>query len=284
MAACRDCNSRLQRPVGSSGFCNPCYITVRIEKLVFTRCPPVSADQLFHFLRKVSDVVEGVCEKYESDRTAGLVAEDGAPIPGKGREPGPDPFAQGIHLGTRDPGAGSSSVPVKKEAEAEKDQEKEPVVDAKPEQEKAKRRRRRTRSRSRRDRTRSRRRKSKGSEQQSRGKSPVHTEEETAPVASGEETFVGTLSGDENEAVDEEKPEVKDDDESDRKYSLSRTAKPSARKPLPRRPRTPSPGYYQEDSSRAPRWKGYKHVLRGQYYSNRGSGRGKNSGKGWHRR
>lgn len=86
----------------------------------------------------------------------------------------------------------------------------------------------------------------------------------------------------------ESPPEVKDDDASDKKFNLSRTAKPSARKPLPRRPRTPShspPGYYQEESQRAPRWKGYKHVLRGQYYShNRGSGRGKGKGKGWHRR
>ena len=119
---------------GCIGVCDPCYITVRIEKFVFTRCPPHSASQLFHYLRKVSDTIEGACEKYESDRTAGFVDEDGAPVTGKVKgkstsESGPDPFVQGEHQGLRDPGAGSAKVEVKKESEADK--EKEPVADAK---------------------------------------------------------------------------------------------------------------------------------------------------------
>lgn len=70
MTQCRGCNSRLKRAVGNSGFCDPCFIVVRLEKLVFTRCPPCSADQLFNYSRKVSDTIESTCEKFEADRTA----------------------------------------------------------------------------------------------------------------------------------------------------------------------------------------------------------------------
>ena len=43
MTACRGCDSRLGKPTGSSGFCDPCFIVVRLEKLVFTRAPPHSS-------------------------------------------------------------------------------------------------------------------------------------------------------------------------------------------------------------------------------------------------
>lgn len=287
MAACRGCNSRLKVATGSSGYCNPCYLYVRVQQLVFTRVPPVSAEELFQYLRRVVDTIESACERFESDRTAGLVSADGVPIPGKKRDSGQDPFSRGIHQGDRDAEAGSARVPVKKESEAEKDQEKEPVEDAKAETDKSHHRRRRSRTRTRRDKSRSRRRRSKEDKPKSRGNSPGHTEVETEADKTPEEAVVATPEEEEEEEAEEPQPVVHDDEESDRKYNLSRTAKPSARKPLPRRPRTPShspPGYYQEDSRRAPRWKGYKHVLRGQYYSNRGSGRGKGQGKGWRRK
>ena len=87
---------------------------------------------MFHYLRRVCDTIEAACERFESDRTAGFVDEDGAPIPGKGRDTkggsGPDPFSSGERGGERDPGADSASQGiVKKETEAEK--EKEPVAE-----------------------------------------------------------------------------------------------------------------------------------------------------------
>lgn len=291
MTTCRGCHGRLKLPAGSSGFCNPCFLAVRVEKLVFTRVPPDSADRLFNYLRGVVDNIENACERFEADRTASLVTEGGAPIPGKSRDSvksqtGPDPFKSGEHQGRHDPDAGSAAVKVKKEHEGDK--EKEPVEDAKPskaDRERSRRRRRRTRSKSRRERSSTRRRASKEEAKKDRGKSPVKEEEELVQGSPIE------VEDDEEIPWEEEDydspPEVKDDDESDRKYSFTRTAKPSARKPLPRRPRTPShspPRYYQEESQRPPRWKGYKHVLRGQYYSNRGSGHGKGKGKGWRRK
>lgn len=259
---------------------------------MFTRVPPHSSDQLFQYLRRVVETIESACERFEADRTAGLVDDSGAPVPGKTRAvnkevSGPDPFVPGEHRGTRDPGAGPARVQVKKEHEA--DREKEPVADAKSgktaDRERSRRRRRRTRSRSKRDGSRARRRSSKKEEAPPRGKSPVKEEEQSVQ---GSPIEVDEFEEAPLEEEEHDSPlEVKDDDESDRKYSLTRTAKPSARKPLPRRPRTPShspPGYYQEESQRTPRWKGYKHVLRGQYYSSHGSGRGKGKGKGWHRR
>ena len=103
MTACRGCDSRLGKPTGSSGFCDPCFIVVRLEKLVFTRAP-YSATQLFHYLRKVCDAVEETCEKYESDRTAGYYVDSaGAPVSdsASGKPPGgsgPDPFQGNIRV------------------------------------------------------------------------------------------------------------------------------------------------------------------------------------------
>ena len=65
--------------------------------------------------------------------------------------------------------------------------------------------------------------------------------------------------------------------------------KPSARKPLPRRPRTPSrspPGYRGHRQDGPKKWKGVKHIIRGQTlgYSSKGRPpKGKGKGK-WHRR
>lgn len=78
MSTCRGCNSRLRKP----GFCDPCFLVVRIERLVFTRCPPNTAGDLFDYLNNVSNTLETACEKYEADRTAGFVDESGDPIPG----------------------------------------------------------------------------------------------------------------------------------------------------------------------------------------------------------
>ena len=85
--------------------------------------------------------------------------------------------------------------------------------------------------------------------------------------------------------------EVRDDVESDKKFELKRTAKPSARKPLPRRPRSPPyspPGHRRQEEQKPKKWKGLKYVIRGQTYYNSGASRGKGKGKGkgkkWHQR
>ena len=140
MSSCNGCNSRLKRPVGSSGYCDPCWLTVRIERLVFTRCPAHTAVDLVEYLKGVTATLERACEKFEADRTAGFVTEEGVPIPGAREKiladrSGKDPFEKGIHQGERDKGASSTkrassdSVAVKKEKEAESG--KEALVDAK---------------------------------------------------------------------------------------------------------------------------------------------------------
>ena len=257
MSGCKGCNNRLRKPVGSSGFCDPCYLIVRLERLVFTRCPPHSADELVQYLKKINETVESACEKFEADRTAGYVDLYGAPVSAtggdkqavyKGAGAGPRPFEEGVHKGGKDKEAAPSQSPVRREKDTESG--KESLVEPKEETPRKKdRSRRRRKSRTRSHRSRSRRR-SKKEELKRRLR--------TSPEV------------------------VKDDRESD--------AKPSARKPLPRRPWTPShspPGYHdqdQRDENKPKRWKGYKHVLRGQYYAPHGSGRGKGGGKRWRRK
>ena len=85
----------------------------------------------------------------------------------------------------------------------------------------------------------------------------------------------------EPEGEEEEPPEVgSQDDEVEqnpKKFELRQTAKPSSRKPLPRRPRTPSvspPGYHSRDPAPLKRWKGWQHVYRGQQRQAKGKGKG----------
>ena len=134
MSTCKGCNSRLRKPVGSSGFCDPCYLVVRVERLVFTRCPPHAANDLVDYLKKVTTTLETACEKLESDRTAGFVNEFGEPIPGaldkvSGAAAGGTTFDQGIHPGPKDQQASSAKVSVKEERDTESG--KEPLIDAK---------------------------------------------------------------------------------------------------------------------------------------------------------
>lgn len=292
-AACRGCHGRLQLPAGSSGFCNPCYVVVRLERLVFTRASPYAAQELYLYLRSICDKVEAGCEKYESDKTAGLCDSLGAPIPSvkevqQETSPGPDSFTAGEHPGKADGEASTSKKQVKVEKESEED--KGPLAEAEPSRKKKDRSRRRRRTRSRPRRSHSRRR-SKAAKETTRGKRSPEKEEERAeeePLAEEVEAEDEASALDVEEASAEE---VHDDAESDRRYSLTRTgrgtSRPTSREPLPRRPRTPShspPGYLEEDDRRPPRWKGYKHVLRGQYYSNHGASRSKGGKKGWRRK
>ena len=256
MSACKGCNNRLRKPVGLSGFCDPCYLIVKLERLVFTRCPPHSVDELVQYLKKINETVESACEKFEADRTAGYVDLHGAPVSAtegdkravykRGRA-GPGPFEEGVHKGGKDKEAAPSQIPVKKEKDTESS--KEPLVEPKEEAPRKKdRSRRRRRSRTRSHRSRSRRRSKKEDKKEKRGTPSPEAKKEASPISSSKA---------EEEEVEEtfEEPEsspevVKNDKESDRKYLLSRTANPSARKPLPRRPRTPShspPGYHDQD-------------------------------------
>lgn len=85
----------------------------------------------------------------------------------------------------------------------------------------------------------------------------------------------------EEEEVYAQEEEEDDDEESGKKLELKRTAKPSARKPLPR-PRSPSyspPGYHDRGGQQPKKWKGLKHVIRGQLYYSTGSQRNKGPGK-----
>lgn len=284
MSTCKGCNSRLRKPVGSSGFCDPCYLVVRVERLVFTRCPPHAANDLVDYLKKVTTTLETACEKLESDRTAGFVNEFGEPIPGaldkvSGAAAGGTTFDQGIHPGSKDQHTESG---------------KEPLVDAKERgslKRDRSRRRRRSGSKSRRSRSRHR---SRRKDKDAAPGSPVPVatateedeEDEPRPSSKVEEEEEEVLSEGEAQSTEE----VRDDVGCDKKFELKRTAKPSARKPLPRRPRSPySPLDHRRQEERKPKkWKGFKHVIRGQTYYNSGASRGKGKGKGkgkrWHQR
>ena len=104
--------------------------------------------------------------------------------------------------------------------------------------------------------------------------------------------------GDEFEALEEEEEEDPEagsqDDEVEKhpeKFELRQIAKPSPRKPLPRRPRSPSvspPGYRSRDPAPIKRWKGWQHVYRGQERQAKGKGKGgkgrPSKGKSWRRK
>lgn len=112
MSTCNGCNSRLRRPVGSSGYCDPCWLVVQVERLVFTRCPPHTVGDLTEYLKTVTATLERTCEKFEADRAAGFVKEDGEPIPGArerilASRAGKGSFEQGIHRGEKDKEASS---------------------------------------------------------------------------------------------------------------------------------------------------------------------------------
>ena len=245
MSICNGCNSRLKKPVGSSGYCDPCWLVVRIERLVFTRCPAHTVGDLVEYLKTATATLERTCEKFEADRTAGYVTEDGEPIPGARKRilanrTGGDAFEKGIHRGEKDQQASSTrrtsldTVPVKKEREA--DSWKEPLVDAKekkPGRRERSRRRRRSRSNTKRSRSRHR---SKRKEKKDKSGTPdpeasgieETPEEKPRPSAGVEE---------EEEQPEEEvvhtEEEEQDDESTGNKLELKRTAKPSARKPLP---------------------------------------------------
>ena len=113
MSTCNGCNSRLRRPVGSSGYCDPCWLVVQVERLVFTRCPPHTVGDLTEYLKTVTATLERTCEKFEADRAAGFVKEDGEPIPGArerilASRAGKGSFEQGIHRGEKDKEASST--------------------------------------------------------------------------------------------------------------------------------------------------------------------------------
>ena len=78
-------------------------MVVRIERLVFTRCPPHTVGDLVEYLKTVATTLERTCEKFEADRTAGYVTEDGEPIPVArekvlARRAGGDSFERGHSL------------------------------------------------------------------------------------------------------------------------------------------------------------------------------------------
>ena len=256
--ACRGCHSRLELAVGTSGYC---YLAGKVAKVVNHRYPTAKARELTHLLAKVLATLESDCELFEADRASGLVDAQGYLVEQKKavkedvekkatKSPTKGEAVAGEHPGKEHPSAGPSTA-VKEEIEGTK---------------KSKSSRARSRSRHRRrQRSRSRRRESK----KSRGTpSPVVVEEQAEVVGTEPE---GNDEVEEPEGEEEEAPEDGSQDEeveqNPKKFELRQTAKPSSRKPLPRRPRTPSvspPGYHSRDPAPLKRWKGWQHVYRGQ--------------------
>ena len=280
---CRGCHNRLELPVGTSGSCDPCYLSGKIKQVVATRYPTSKARELTSYLAKVLTTLERDCEVFETDRTAGIVDARGFLIQEKkGSKATEDQeagntakaaAATGVHPGKASPTAGPSTA-VKEECnDTGKDRKPTPARSTSKH-----RRRRRSRSRRR-------------EKRQSRGSpSPVVVEEQAEAVSIGPE--VEEEYGDEGE--EEEDQGGSQDDEvirNPQKFELRQTAKPSSRKPLPRRPRTPSvspPGYRERDPAPLKRWKGWAHVYRGQERQSKGKGKGgkgrPSKGKPWHRR
>ena len=220
---------------------------------------------------------------FESDRTAGIVDSRGFLIQDK-KSPkvtekrevdsaSKAAVASGVHPGKASPTAGPSTAVKEESDETGKGKKPTPTRSTS-------RHRRRRRSRSRRR-----------EKKQSRGSpSPVVVEDQAVAVGIGlevEEEF-------EEEGEEEEDKGGSQDDEvirNPQKFELRQTAKPSSRKPLPRRPRTPSvspPGYRARDPAPLKRWKGWAHVYRGQERQSKGKGKGgkgrPSKGKPWHRR
>lgn len=231
-------------------------------------------------MAKVLHTLEEDSEAFEEDRTSGVVDIEGYLVEVRKKEPHPalpDKLAAGVHPGVRDPAAGPATA--KKE---KKEQE-----EGRP------RRRRREEKPKSRSRSRRRERKKPKKEPTPEPVKEVETEQEE-PIEEAEvEAEV------ESEEKDEEVNEGSQDDVPSPDTEVARDPegaglrkvppKPSARKPLPRRPRTPSrspPGYqgYRQDGPK--KWKGVKHIIRGQtlgYSSHGRPQKGKGKGK-WHRR
>ena len=274
---CKGCHCRLELRPGISGYCDPCYLATRIEKLVFTRYPPCKASELTHFLAKTLGVLEKDTEEFESDRTAGLVDPKGYLVDtSKGaKDRAPGAYEAGIHTGEKNPE--SSAASSKKEQESNEDEIKE-----KPSSRRRRRRGERERSRSRSQRKEKRKERGEGSPEKekersrSRRREGKKKQEVASPI---EEEEVGT----------EPEPSPEKGRDPERAGLRKVPAKPSARKPLPRRPRTPSrspPGYRGRSHEGGKKWKGVKHIIRSQTlgYSSKGrSSKGKGKGK-WHRR
>lgn len=230
--------------------------------------------------------MEADTEAFESDRTSGVVDIEGYLVQVRkvDKDKLPPKLAAGVHPGEQDPRAASASSAPK---------EKEPDASSPDKQSKHRRRRREEKAKSR---SRSRRRDRKKVKKEP---TPEPEEEEV------EEQEEAEAEADEAEA--EVEPEEKEDELNDTRHNdevspnteVARDpkgaglrkvpAKPSARKPLPRRPRTPSrspPGYRDQRQQTGKKWKGVKHIIRGQAlgYSDPGR-RPKGKGKGkWHRK
>ena len=240
---CRDCHSRLELPIGSSGCCDPCYLSSKVKKVVATRYPASKGKELISYLAKVLTTLERDCEVFESDRTAGTVDSRGYLIQDKkspkatekkeGDKTPKAAVAAGVHPGKASPTAGPSTA-VKEEI-SDTSKGKKPTPTRSPS-----RHRRRRRSRSRRR-----------ERKQSRGSpSPVVVEEQAEAVSIGPEVEEEVAE----EGEEEEEQVGSQDDEvirNPQKFELRQTAKPSSRKPLPRRPRTPSVGIVQETLPRS---------------------------------
>lgn len=254
-------------------------------KVVYTRYPTSKARELTPYLAKVLSTLEADCELFEADRTAGIVDAQGYLIEAKKpdklpakqveKAPGQAALASGEHPGTENAAARPSKA-VKEEIKEPSKRKRSPSVQSRS------RRRRKRRSQSR-----------KEEKKRSRGSpSPVVVEEQAEVVGTEPE------AEEEVEPLEEEEEELQEPEDQDdevirnpQKFELRQTAKPSSRKPLPRRPRTPSvspPGYHSREPAPIKRWKGWAHVYRGQERQSKGKGKGgKNrppKGQAWHRR
>ena len=286
MAACKSCHNRLGLAAGTSGLCNPCYLATRIERLVVTRYPPSKASELIHFLAKTLHTLEADTEAFEADKTAGVVDQQGYLIEKKDTKAGASQkFAAGVHPGKEDPAAASAGVKKDKKEESEA---------ATPGSSTRHRRRRRDEKDKSRSRSRKReRRKAKKEPTPEPVKEEVVEEEEEVEEPENEAEVESEPDEEASEDPSQHDDGVSPDTEVARDpegAGLRKVPpKPSARKPLPRRPRTPSrspPGYRGRQPEGTKKWKGVKHIIRGQAlgYSNKGRPpKGKGKGK-WHRR
>ena len=231
-------------------------------------------------MAKVLHTLEEDSEAFERDRAAGVVDIEGYLVTVSQKEAKaavPEPLAAGVHPGKQDPEAGPAVV--KKE---------------KKEGEEGRHRRRRREEKTR-SRSKSRRRERKKQRKEPTPE-PVEEVKTEAEEPFEEAEYEAEVETDENdEEIDDEShhdvespdAEVARDPEG---AGLRKVPpKPSARKPLPRRPRTPSrspPGYRGRQQDGPKKWKGVKHIIRGQAlgYSSKGrQPKGKGKGK-WHRK
>lgn len=262
---------RLATAASRFGLVHPVIATraaFKVERIVCTRYPPSKARELTSFLGKTLSVLEQDTEAFELDKTAGVVDSRGFLVEAargvKERVPGA--YEAGVHTGSKHPE--SSGASTKKEAESTEGEGKKAE---------SSRRRRHRREEKKRSKSRSRRREKKSG----RGtKSPEVAKEEVVATASEPEAAEELC-----EEPEEDHEDGSQDDEVEQRpqgYGLRQAAKPSSRKPLPRRPRTPSvspPGFRSGEPTTAKRWKGWAHVVRGQERFNKGKGKGK-GGKG----